>query len=119
VTKRTLLLAGGALAAVGGAAALAMLLSKPAAPELPVCKTFPPSPQPGIPAGWQLFSGFVSATASARAREALSLPMGSQDSFTDDDGSLLGILLMWHCHDPSEGVTPVGWHKGATLFRIS
>lgn len=65
-----------------------------------------------------MYSGAVSGTAGARARAALSLPMGSTDTFVDDDGSVLGIVLMWHCHDPSEGVTPVGWHKGATLFRI-
>jgi len=44
--------------------------------------------------------------------------MGSVTTFLDDDGTELGIMVMWHCHDPSEGVRPVGWHKGATLFRI-
>ncbi len=44
--------------------------------------------------------------------------MGASTSFLDSDGAEVGILLMWHCHNPSEGVRPVGWHKGATLFRV-
>lgn len=116
--RKALLFLGGGIAAAG-AAALAFLLRAPIEPETPVCETPPPTPQPGVPGGWRLYSGPVSATASARARAALGLSMGSTDTFVDDDGAMLGIVVMWHCHDPSEGVRPVGWHKGATLFRIS
>jgi hypothetical protein len=115
--RRALLFLGGGVAAAG-AALLAILLRRPIEPETPVCETPPPGPQPGVPPGWRLYSGPVSATATARARAALSMPFGGSDVFQDDDGSSLGVLVMWHCHDPSEGMTPVGWHKGATLFRI-
>ena len=117
MTRQTLLALGG-VAVIGGAGALYLLFRAPPEPAVPVCKTLPPSPQPTVPGGWRVFSGVVSATATDNARAALALPMGSQTTFLDDDGSLLGIVVMWHCHDPSEGVKPVGWHKGATLFRI-
>ncbi len=115
--RRALLFFGGGIAAAG-AAALAYLLRAPIEDETPVCKTQPPSPQPAVPGGWTLYSGPVSGTASARARAALGLPTGATDTFLDEDGAMLGVVVMWHCHDPSEGVKPVGWHKGATLFRI-
>lgn len=115
--RKALLFFGGGIAAAA-AAALAYLLRAPAEDETPICKQAPPSPQPGVPGGWRLYSGPVSATASAMARQALGLPMGSTETFVDDDGETLGVVVMWHCHDPAEGVRPVGWHKGATLFRI-
>lgn len=115
--RKALLFFGGGIAAAG-AAALAYLLRTPAEDETPLCKTPPPGPQPPVPPGWRMYSGSVSSLASQKARQMLSMPMGSSDSFLDEDGEVLGVLVMWHCHDPSEGVTPVGWHKGATLFRI-
>jgi hypothetical protein len=66
-----------------------------------------------------MYSGGVSQDATAAARAALALPIGSSQTFTDSDGSTLGLLLMWHCHEPDSGMTPVGWHKGATLFRVA
>lgn len=114
---KTELLAGIGLLGFGVVALY--LLTRPAPEDdVPICKTSPPAPQPSIPAGWRMYSGGVSGTASTEARASLSSPMGTAHTFEDDDGELLGVLVMWHCHDPSEGVTPVGWHKGATLFRV-
>jgi hypothetical protein len=115
--KRQILVGVGVAAL--GLVALYVFTRPPAEEAVPVCKTLPPAPQPGIPGGWIMYTGQVSQTASAEARASLSEPIGSAHTFQDDDGATLGILLMWHCHDPSEGVTPVGWHKGATLFRVS
>jgi len=116
--RKALLYLGGGIAAAG-AVALALLFRAPIEPDVPICKTPPPRPQPPIPGGWRMYSGPVSGLAAGRARAALSLPMGAGETFEDEDGSLLGVLVMWHCHDPSEGVSPVGWHKGVTLFRVS
>jgi hypothetical protein len=114
---KTELLAGIGLVALGVVGLY--VLSRPAPDEdLPICTTAPPAPQPAVPGGWSMYTGAVSGTAGAEARASLSSPIGTAHTFEDDDGALLGILLMWHCHDPSEGVTPVGWHKGATLFRV-
>jgi len=117
VDRKKLLLGAGVTGA--GVVGLLHLLTRKTENAVPICEQPPPSPQPGVPAGWSIYRGSVSSDASAAARAALSLPRGSTTTFVDSDGSMLGIVVMWHCHDPSEGVTPVGWHKGATLFRIA
>lgn len=121
--RHHLLALGGGIALLGGVV-LAKLLRAPAedggggGTDNPCESTSPPGPQPPVPAGWSLYRGPVSSTATSQASAALALPMGSTATFVDDDGSSLGLLVMWHCHDPSSGMKPVGWHKGATLFRI-
>lgn len=82
-----------------------------------VCGTPPPSPQPRPPAGWVPYRGRVSPTATAQAVAGLKRPLGTWSTFTDESGEEVGVLQQWHCHEPSEGVRPVGWHKGSTLFR--
>lgn len=77
----------------------------------------PPGPQPKAPAGWRRFRGRASSRAVSAAREALAHPLGAFTTFQDEDGVERAVLLEYHCHEPSEGVRPVGWHKGATLFE--
>jgi hypothetical protein len=108
--------AGVALIA-GGVAVLAVAIRGRPDPAGPLC-TSPPGAYPALPAGWQPYRGRVTPTAAAEARASLSMPMGASRTFVDEDGQLVGVLLTWHCHEPEEGVTPVGWHKGATLYRI-
>lgn len=101
----------------GGVVTLAFALRGRPGPEGPLCAS-PPGAYPALPAGWQQYRGAVSPTAAAEARSSLSLPMGATRTFVDEDGQVVGILVTWHCHEPEEGVTPIGWHKGATLYRI-
>jgi hypothetical protein len=82
-----------------------------------LCRSNPPGAQPVAPAGWALYRGDVSMTARSQARQALAQPLGTWLTFQDDGGETVGILLQYHCHEPEENVRPVGWHKGATLFR--
>ena len=116
------MLAGGALVAAG-AAGLAWLAFRRPEEEVPVelpagiCKTAAPSAQPSPPPGWRQYSDSVSSVATSAAVHALSLPLGTWTTFTDEDGGLLGILRMWHCHEPDSGMHPVGWHQGSTLYR--
>lgn len=111
--------AGGALILVGIGVLLRRMWSAPdvTTPQQGVCKEAPPTPQPPVPAGWRQYSGSVSSTATTAAVHALSLPWGTWSTFVDDDGAELGILRMWHCHEPDSGMHPVGWHQGATLYR--
>lgn len=115
------------LLAAGGAVLLASRMSEakgappnyggaPASSGGRLCIT-PPGPQPKAPAGWRRFRGRASSRAVSAAREALSLPLGAFTTFLDEDGVERAVLLEYHCHEPSEGVRPVGWHKGATLFE--
>jgi len=118
-----MLLAGGALVAAGvaGVAWLAFRRPDDAAPpdQVPegICRGTPPSSQPQPPAGWRQYSGAVSSVATSAAVHALSLPWGTWTTFTDAGGELLGILRMWHCHEPDSGAHPIGWHQGSTLYR--
>jgi hypothetical protein len=80
-----------------------------------LCGGSPPSAQPKVPAGFRIARTRATKTAIAEAKAALKLPLGSFTTFQDEDGVTRGILLSWHCHEPEEGVTPVGWHKGSTL----
>jgi len=122
MARSPLMLAGGALVAAG-AAGLAWLAFRRPEEEVPVelpagiCKTAAPSAQPSPPPGWRQYSDSVSSVATSAAVHALSLPLGTWTTFTDEDGGLLGILRMWHCHEPDSGMHPVGWHQGSTLYR--
>lgn len=88
----------------------------PAEPAIRPCDGPAPGAFPAMPAGFKAHSGPVTQTARAAARAALSGAFGSFSTFTDEDGATRGVLLTWHCHNPEEGVKPVGWHKGATLL---
>jgi hypothetical protein len=76
----------------------------------------PPSAQPSPPAGFVPFKGDVDAVAQEKARGALKNPLGHFEAFVDAAGRELGVLVSWHCHEESEGLRPIGWHKGANLF---
>jgi hypothetical protein len=96
-----------------------LLARRSAAQSAPGRLCTPPTPtaQPQPPLGWVPYRGAVSQTAIAQARAGLRNPLGTWATFTDDNGQELGVLQQWHCHEPEEGVRPVGWHKGSTLFR--
>lgn len=107
-----------------GIGLLALVASRgPDAPRVsfvaspPILGALPPSAQPAPPPGWSRFRGNASALARAAASDALSHPFGTFHPFRDADGATRGVLLEWHYHDPAEGVRPVGWHKGATLYE--
>ena len=93
--------------------------AQPAPAQAPgkLCTPPTPSPQPQPPLGWVPYRGSVSPTAVAAARAGLRNPLGTWTTFDDENGQELGVLQQWHCHEVAEGVRPVGWHKGSTLFR--
>jgi len=119
MTREGLLLLG-AVFVGGGVAGLILLRRSDDTPdevEEGVCKESPPSAQPSPPPGWRQYAGAVSRTATTAAVHALSLPWGTWTTFADDSGEELGILRMWHCHEPDSGMHPIGWHQGSTLYR--
>jgi hypothetical protein len=81
------------------------------------CSGAPPSRQPSAPEGFRPFRGAVDRVAQDAARQALSQPLGAFSTFRDEQGRELGVLVSWHCHEPEEGLRPIGWHKGANLFE--
>lgn len=91
----------------------------PSAPSNPsttkrLCDSPPPSPQPKVPAGFSVFRGTVDDIAQGVANNMLGNPIGDSQTFTDGEGRTLLALSLWHCKN--EG-TPLGWHKGVTLFQ--
>ncbi len=94
-----------------------VLLARKSSAQSGICGTPPPSPQPQPPPGWVRYRGAVSQTATAQAISGLKNPLGTWSTFLDENGEEIGVLQQWHCHEPEEGMRPIGWHKGSTLFR--
>lgn len=86
----------------------------PPASSKKLCDSPPPSPQPKVPAGFSIFRGEVDDIAQGVANNMLGNAIGDSEVFQDGSGRTLLALSLWHCKN--EG-TPLGWHKGVTLFQ--
>lgn len=59
----------------------------------------------------------ITPTITRVARELLAKPMGSETVRDLDDGSY-AFVVERHYHAPESGLTPVGWHKGVTVYAL-
>jgi hypothetical protein len=59
----------------------------------------------------------VTQEISRTARDLLDRPMGSE-TILDIDGRAYAFAVERHYHSPESGMTPIGWHKGVTVYAL-
>lgn len=59
----------------------------------------------------------VTPAIARTARDILSRPMGSEVLRTLEDRTY-AFVVEPHYHAPESGLTPVGWHKGVTVYAL-
>ena len=59
----------------------------------------------------------VTPAITRTARELLGRPMGSETVRAVGDRSY-AFVVERHYHAPESGLTPVGWHKGVTVYAL-
>jgi hypothetical protein len=82
-------------------------------PPLPDVPIGPPRPPHKV----LLSRSRVTPAITRAALDLLGRPMGSEVVRTLDDRDY-AFVVERHYHSPESGLTPVGWHKGVTVYAL-
>jgi hypothetical protein len=77
-----------------------------------------PVEKPHGPQRWVILSRErVTPAVSRMARHLLGRPMGSS-TLREIEDEPYTFIVEPHYHSPESGLTPVGWHKGVTVYGL-
>jgi hypothetical protein len=77
-----------------------------------------PAERPRGPLHWVILSRErVTPAVSRMARHLLGRPMGSE-TVREIEDEPYAFIVEPHYHSPESGLTPVGWHKGVTVYGL-
>jgi hypothetical protein len=103
--------------------AQAIAMAVPSPPTPVATDDEPPEPfGPYVPFGpprkVHLPNSRVTPAITRTALEVLGRPMGSEVVRTLEDNQSYAFVVEPHYHSPDSGKTPVGWHKGVTVYTL-